>query len=94
MTDLAIGSKVATGSLQPLADASCLYDGTANALADPCNGMFTFRLTSNGLQQDVFVTFISANGKSSILFSSFSAPTGQTGTSGYNYLYGIGLMGM
>jgi hypothetical protein len=94
MTDLATGSKVVTGSLQPLADASYLYDGTANELADPCNGMFTFRLTSNGLQQDVFVTFISANGNSSILFSSFSAPTGQTGTSGYSYFYGIGLMGM
>jgi hypothetical protein len=56
-------------------------------LQDPCYGLFTFRVTTAGIQQDVFVTFMDK----SMLFASFSASLalGQMGT--YDYLYGVAL---
>lgn len=74
-----------SAALTPVADASYLYDGSANELADPCFGLFTFRVMHGNQPQDVFVTFV--NG--AMLFGSFS-PVSQGG-SGYEYLYGVGL---
>jgi len=81
------GNTLVQAMLTPVADAAYLYDGTANTLNDPCFGFFTFRVTSGGIQQDVFVTFLDR----SILFSSFSTamPTAPGNT--YDYLYGVGL---
>jgi hypothetical protein len=74
-------------TLIPVADAPYLYDGTPNTLHDPCFGLFTFRLTSGGVQQDVFVTFMDR----SILFSSFSTAVPTAPGNTYDYLYGVGL---
>jgi hypothetical protein len=80
---------LATGTLVAVADSSYIYNGTANTLSDPCNGMFTARVTAvNGDRQDFFVSF---QGKAA-LFASFQtavpvvlqAPT-------YTYFYGVGL---
>ncbi len=73
-----------SGRLTPVADASYLY-GSAGELADPCYGMFTYRVNPGDQPQDVFATFL--NG--AVLFSSFmpQSPVG----SGYAYLYGVGL---
>jgi hypothetical protein len=82
----ASGNTMATGTLTPVADVSYLY-GSPGELNDPCNGLFTFQVTSNGAQQQVFVAFMGQ----AMLFSSFSAntPWGSGGT--YNYFYGVGL---
>jgi hypothetical protein len=81
------GKSMATGTLIPVSSASYLY-GSASELQDPCNGMFTFRVTKASSQQDIFVTFI--NG--AMLFSSFQAPLPWNNTgSTYNYFYGVGL---
>lgn len=81
------GGTMAQGTVTPVADVTSLY-GSPGELDDPCNGVFTFQVTSNGLQQDVFVAFMGE----AMLFSSFSAnlPWGSGGT--YNYFYGVGLM--
>ncbi|HEX4487721.1 MAG TPA: hypothetical protein VH088_15715, partial [Terriglobales bacterium] len=62
-----------------------LYGG--GSLADPCYGVFTFRVTSGSFQQDMFLTFMDR----ALLFSSFRAdlPWGAGNT--YDYLYGVGL---
>jgi hypothetical protein len=80
------GSTIVQATLTPLADAAYLY-GSAGELQDPCYGLFTFRVTTAGIQQDVFVTFMDK----SMLFASFSASValGQMGT--YDYLYGVAL---
>ena len=81
------GKVVTQANLIPVADASYLF-GSAGELADPCNGLFTFRVTTASSQQDVFVTFV----KNAVVFSSFSANLPWTpGNSTYNYLYGVGL---
>lgn len=72
------------GALSAVADTSYLY-GSPGELADPCNGLFTFRIMHGQSPQDVFVTFLN----NSMLFGSFS-PVSQSG-SGYEYLYGVGL---
>lgn len=80
------GNQMVQATLMPVADASYLY-GSSGQLTNPCYGLFTFRVTTAGSQQDVFVAFMDK----AMLFSSFTAnlPWGQTGT--YNYLYGVGL---
>jgi hypothetical protein len=81
------GNVVTQATLIPVADASYLY-GSAGELADPCNGLFTFRVTNSTSQQDVFVTFV----QNAVVFSSFSANLPWApGNSTYNYLYGVGL---
>ncbi|HWY21588.1 MAG TPA: hypothetical protein VNX26_10235 [Candidatus Acidoferrum sp.] len=80
------GNTIVQATLTPVADAPYLY-GSAGELQDPCFGLFTFRVTAAGIQQDVFVTFMDK----SMLFASFSASLslGQMGT--YDYLYGVAL---
>jgi hypothetical protein len=80
------GHTIAQAVLTPVANASYLY-GASGQLQDPCNGVFTFRITSASAQQDVFVTFMDK----AMLFSSFTAnlPWASVGT--YNYLYGVGV---
>jgi hypothetical protein len=82
-------SPLATGALVAVADSSYMYDGTPNTLSDPCNGMFTARVTAmNGDRQDFFVSF---QGKAA-LFSSFqtAVPVSQQSPT-YTYFYGVGL---
>jgi hypothetical protein len=86
------GQTLANNSLLvPLADTPALYDGSNNKLQDPCNGMFTFQLTSNGQTQDVFVTFLDR----AILLASYSynpaAPAVQNQSKPYSYFYGVAL---
>lgn len=78
------GTTVVSGTLTPVASTSYLQG--SGKLPDPCNGLFTFRQISGGLQTDVFVTFQS--GKAA-LFESFTAPTTPGGT--YGYVYGVAL---
>ena len=82
------GNVMAEGSLVPVADTSYLYVG-ANELTDPCDGLFTFRTTSNSLQQDVFVTFQG----NALMFSSFGAEQLSFANEAYSYFYGVGLGG-
>jgi hypothetical protein len=79
------GAIVMHAALTPVADTTYLYGG--GSLADPCYGVFTFRVTTASFQQDMFLTFMDR----SLLFSSFRAerPWGAGNT--YDYLYGVGL---
>jgi hypothetical protein len=80
------GNQIVQGILTPVANVAYLYISGGNELQDPCNGIFTFRITSPGVsQQDVFVTFMDK----AMLFSSFTADLAQQGT--YSYFYGVGL---
>jgi len=82
------GNTMAQGTLIPVANTSYLYaSGNSAMLDDPCNGLFTFEVTNNGVKQEVFVAFMGE----AMLFSSFSAnvPWGSGGS--YNYFYGVGL---
>ena len=63
------GDTLVQAALTPVADAGYLVG--AGELQDPCNGLFTFRVTTTNSQQDVFVTFLGR----AVLFSSFTAPT-------------------
>jgi hypothetical protein len=80
------GNQMVQATLTPVANVSYLY-GSSGELADPCYGLFTFRVTTASSQQDVFVTFMGQ----AMLFSSFTAnlPWSSSGT--YNYFYGVGL---
>ena len=80
------GTTVIQATLTPVADASYLY-GSPGQLADPCNGLFTFQISTANSQQDVFVTFMGR----AVLFSSFTAALPLNGGSPYQYLYGVGL---
>jgi hypothetical protein len=87
MTD-PTGATISTGTLTPVADAKYLY-GKEGELADPCWGMFTYRVTKPTTQSDMFVTFV--NG--AVVFSWFKAPLPWNGNfSSYNYMYGVGLL--
>ena len=86
ITDSA-NSTLASGTLAAVADTSYLYDGTANTLSDPCNGMFTFRMSTGGVQQDVFVSFQG----NAVIFSSFQTGLPIQGYAPYTYYYGVGL---
>jgi hypothetical protein len=77
------GNTPTSGVLTPVADAAYLY-GT-DKLQDSCYGLFTYRITGTSTQQDVFVTFMGGT----MLFSSFTGSTVQSGV--YDYVYGVGL---
>jgi len=82
------GNTITSGSLSPVANAGYLYSSSGTELADPCWGMFTYRVTTGSSQTDLFVTFV--NG--AVVFSSFQAPLPWNGNlSSYNYMYGVGL---
>jgi hypothetical protein len=82
----ASGNPMAQGTLTPVASVSYLYASDGSELQDPCNGVFTLRITAAGVsQQDVFVSFMDK----AMLFSSFTANLAQQGT--YSYFYGVGL---
>jgi hypothetical protein len=78
---------LATGTLAAVADTPYLYDGSSNTLSDPCYGMFTFRMSTGGLQQDVFVSFLG----NAVVFSSFQTALPTQGYAPYTYYYGVGL---
>jgi len=80
-------NKLASGTLAAVADTSFLYDGTSNKLSDPCFGMFTFRMTTGGVQQDVFASFQG----NAVVFSSFRTALPIQGSAPYTYYYGVGL---
>ncbi len=80
------GNQIAQGTLAAIANTPYLYLSDNSELQDPCNGLFTFRITTAGVsQQDVFVTFMGQ----AMLFSSFTANLTQQGT--YSYFYGVAL---
>ncbi len=81
------GNTLATGTLAAVADTPYLYDGTENTLSDPLFGMFTFRMSTGGVQQDVFVQFQS----NAVIFSSFQTALPIAGYAPYTYYYGVGL---
>ncbi len=78
---------LASGTLAAVADTSYLYDGTQNTLSDPCYGMFTFRMSTGGVQQDVFVSFQG----NAVVFSSFQTALPVQGYAPYTYYYGVGV---
>jgi hypothetical protein len=78
---------LASGILAAVADTSYLYDGTPSTLSDPCYGMFTLRMTTGGVQQDVFVSFQG----DAVVFSSFQTALPIQGYAPYTYYYGVGL---
>jgi len=75
------GTTLATGALTPVSSVPYIYG--SGELTDPCNGLFTLRISAGGNTEDIFIAFQS----SSILFSTFEP----TGSSTYNYSYGVGL---
>jgi hypothetical protein len=79
------GNTLVQATLTPVADASYLVG--AGELQDPCNGLFTFRVTTASSQEDVFVTFLDR----AMLFSSFTANLPWRSGNTYDYLYGVGL---
>jgi len=84
-----LGDQVASGTLTAVADASYLFGGAGAPLSTPCNGLFTFRGTAGGVQQDFFCSFATG----AAVFSVFSAPAPWVpGSSTYSYLYGVGLL--
>jgi hypothetical protein len=78
---------LASGTLVPIADASYIYDGTANTLSDPCYGMFTIRIATATSQQDLFVSFQG----NAVIFSSFETGLPLQPNGVYSYFYGVGL---
>ena len=78
---------LASGTLAAVADTPYLYDGTSNTLSDPCYGMFTFRMSTGGVQQDVFASFQG----NAVVFSSFQTALPIQGYASYTYYYGVGL---
>ncbi len=80
-------NQLASGTLAAVADTAYLYDGTANTLSDPCWGMFTLRMTTGGMQQDVFASFQG----NAVVFSSFQTALPIQGYAPYTYYYGVGL---
>ncbi len=81
------GGIMAQGTLAAVADTPYLYNGSANELADSCNGLFTFRVNTQTTQQDVFVTFLN----NAVLFSSYKSLPSVSGKNYYNYFYGVAL---
>jgi len=80
------GAVMAQGTLTAIADASYLT-GAPGQLSDPCDGVFTVRVTIGGVQQDLFVSFLNQ----SAIFSSFSAALPSAAGETYDYFYGVGL---
>ncbi len=79
------GETLVQTTLTPVADVAYLYG--PNELADPCYGLFTFRVTTANSQQDVFVAFMDH----AILFASFTGVLPAGPSNPYDYLYGVGL---
>src|SRR5205823_1050387 len=77
---------LASGTLAGVADTAYLYNGTANELSDPMYGMFTFRMTTGGVQQDVFVSFQG----NAVIFASFQTALPIGNYAPYTYYYGVG----
>ena len=80
------GNTVIQTTLTPVADTAYLY-GSQGQLTDPCNGLFTFRITTANSQQDVFVSFVGR----AALFASLTVPLPVQQGNSYGYLYGVGL---
>ena len=80
------GTVMAQGTLTAVADTPYLFGGSPS-LADPCNGLFTFRTTNGAVTQDVFVSFLGHT----VMFSSFSAQQPSVPNETYDYFYGVGL---
>jgi hypothetical protein len=78
---------LATGTLVAVADSSYLYDGTANKLSDPCNGLFTVRTATLSSQQDLFVSFQG----NAVIFGSFQSALPGQSSNPYTYFYGVAL---
>lgn len=81
-----LGNTIVHTTLTPVADTPYLY-GSSGELTDPCNGLFTFRITTSNSQQDVFVSFVGR----AALFASFTVPLPVQPGTAYDYLYGVGL---
>ncbi len=79
------GNDIVQTTLTPVADTAYLQG--AGKLTNPCNGLFTFRITTASEQQDVFVTFQN----NSLLFASFSTALPLNPGNSYDYLYGVGI---
>lgn len=79
------GNTMVHATLTPVADTSYRYGG--GSLADPCYGVFTFRVITASSQQDVFLTFMDQ----SLLFSSLKADLPWQSGNAYDYFYGVGL---
>jgi hypothetical protein len=80
------GNTFINATLTPVANSSFSF-GSPGQLADPCNGLFTFRAVTGTYEHDVFVTFVG----NSVVFSKFSANLPWSQSSGYSYWYGVGL---
>jgi len=78
---------LASGMLTAVADTPYLYDGTSSKLSDPLYGMFTFRMSTGGTQQDLFVSFQG----NAVIFASFQTALPIAGYAPYTYYYGVGL---
>ena len=78
---------LASGTLTAVADTAYLYDGTSSKLSDPLYGMFTFRMSTGGTQQDLFVSFQG----NAVIFASFQTALPIAGYAPYTYYYGVGL---
>jgi hypothetical protein len=85
VTDLS-GNTIINAALTPVANSAFLYGG-AGQLADPCNGLFTFRAVTGTYEHDVFATFVG----NSVVFAKFSASLPWSQGKGYSYWYGVGL---
>lgn len=87
ITNSSSGNIMAQGTLAAVADTSYLYSAAGGELADPCFGLFTFRVATGTTQQDVFVTFLN----NAVLFSSYKALPIVSGQNYYDYFYGVAL---
>ncbi len=79
------GGVMAQGALAAVADTPYLFG--PNELANPCFGLFTFRVTTPTTQQDVFMTFLNQ----AVLFSSYKSVPSVNNNTMYNYFYGVAL---
>jgi hypothetical protein len=80
------GNTAIQTQLTAVADTPYLY-GSPGQLSDPCYGLFTFRISTQNSQQDVFVTFLDR----AVIFASLTTPLPMQQGSPYQYLYGVGL---
>jgi len=83
------GNTVWQGLLQPFSTAANIPAG----LGDPCNGLFTARVTSGGKQKDLFVGFLAGqNGAPNVTLVSFFSSASPIATDqSYSYMYGVGV---
>lgn len=81
------GTALTSQPLVPVANTAYLQ--VNGGMPNPCPGLFTFRVTTGTVQQDVYVEFISG----AILFAAYSYDTAQSPsqTVHYSYYYGVAL---